>query len=205
MTFVFSLLQLNSVAIDMWVAGQETTASTLSWIIAILVAHPEIQERIHKELDEQIQEDREVRMSDRSQLVYLNAFILVSFLSKFWLLTADFQEAGRFANVIVQNVLRLMTKDVEIQGHTLRKGTFVCPQISAMLRDPKVRNIASFLNNYFLFSTSLSRINSALNALLEPTDASQTRKLWLHSVWESEHAPAKTWLEWSCSCSPQTC
>ncbi|KAI6211733.1 (pine wood nematode) hypothetical protein [Aphelenchoides besseyi] len=121
-TNYFTLKQLRSSLIDMWFAGQETSASSLGWLFAYLIAYPEIQQKVHDELDYHIGDQRVITMKDRKQLNYLNAVIL---------------ESQRLSNVIVQNALRQLTEDVHIKGHTLRKGTFVCPQLSAMMRDEK--------------------------------------------------------------------
>ncbi|KAI6224827.1 (pine wood nematode) hypothetical protein [Aphelenchoides besseyi] len=121
-TNYFTLKQLRSSLIDMWFAGQETSASSLGWLFAYLIAHPEIQQKVHDELDYHIGDQRVITMKDRKQLNYLNAVIL---------------ESQRLSNVIVQNALRQLTEDVHIKGRTLRKGTFVCPQLSAMMRDEK--------------------------------------------------------------------
>ncbi|KAI6184581.1 hypothetical protein M3Y97_00611700 [Aphelenchoides bicaudatus] len=113
----FSQKQLRSVLIDSWFAGQETSASTLSWPI------PEVQQKVHDELDQAIGENRIVKMNERHLLPYLNAVIL---------------ESQRCGNVVVQNVLRLITRDIHLKdGRILRKGTYICPQISAMLYDEK--------------------------------------------------------------------
>uniref|UniRef100_A0A3Q3J983 Cytochrome P450, family 17, subfamily A, polypeptide 2 n=1 Tax=Monopterus albus TaxID=43700 RepID=A0A3Q3J983_MONAL len=47
-------------AAEAFSAGVETTSSTLLWILAYLLHHPEIQDRVQKELDEQIGSDRAV-------------------------------------------------------------------------------------------------------------------------------------------------
>lgn len=68
-------------------------------------------------------EDRTVKMDDRTQLHYLNAVIL---------------ESQRCGNVVVQNVLRLLSRDINLKdGRVLKKGTYICPQVSAMLYDSK--------------------------------------------------------------------
>ncbi|KAI6196481.1 (pine wood nematode) hypothetical protein [Aphelenchoides besseyi] len=46
-------------------------------------------------------------------------------------------ESQRCSNVVVQNVLRQLTRDIQIRGKLLRKGTFICPQISSMLWSEK--------------------------------------------------------------------
>ncbi|XP_034424765.1 steroid 17-alpha-hydroxylase/17,20 lyase [Hippoglossus hippoglossus] len=56
-------------------AGVETTSTTLLWILAYLLHHPEVQDRVQKELDEQIGNERAVSVSDRGRLPYLDCVI----------------------------------------------------------------------------------------------------------------------------------
>ena len=66
-----------NVALDLWLAGMETTVTTLKWAFLYLLHHPEVQNRIHKELDEVIGEDREITMADKPKLPYVTATINV--------------------------------------------------------------------------------------------------------------------------------
>lgn len=74
----FSDRQFLNVALDLWVAGMETTITTLKWAFLYLLHNPEVQEKIHKELDEVIGEDREITMTDKPNLPYITATINVS-------------------------------------------------------------------------------------------------------------------------------
>jgi cytochrome P450 len=38
--------------IDLFLAGMETTASSLMWTFLYMIHHPDIQKRVHQELDE---------------------------------------------------------------------------------------------------------------------------------------------------------
>lgn len=60
----------------MWVAGQETSAKMLTWLSLYLTAFPEIQAKLHKELDEQIGSSRLITLDDKNNLHYTNAVIL---------------------------------------------------------------------------------------------------------------------------------
>uniref|UniRef100_A0A8C6UY86 Cytochrome P450, family 17, subfamily A, polypeptide 2 n=1 Tax=Neogobius melanostomus TaxID=47308 RepID=A0A8C6UY86_9GOBI len=56
-------------------AGVETTSTTLLWIIAYMLHHPEVQARAQRELEEQVGLERPVRLSDRTRLPYVEAVI----------------------------------------------------------------------------------------------------------------------------------
>lgn len=78
---------------DLWIAGQETTSTTLTCkvtdfilhscdclgAIAFLIRHPEAQKRMQEELDQVVGNDRLVTASDKTQLPYTNAVIMVSY------------------------------------------------------------------------------------------------------------------------------
>ncbi|KAI6237534.1 (pine wood nematode) hypothetical protein [Aphelenchoides besseyi] len=115
--------QLQNIAFDVYVAGQETTAATVTWTIAYLLCHLDVQEKMQEELSREIGSDRLVKMSDRLQLPYTNAVIL---------------EAIRCSNIIAQNVPRRTTRDVEIGGCLVPKGTAILAQVSVLAIDPKI-------------------------------------------------------------------
>uniref|UniRef100_A0A3Q2Y0W8 Cytochrome P450, family 17, subfamily A, polypeptide 2 n=1 Tax=Hippocampus comes TaxID=109280 RepID=A0A3Q2Y0W8_HIPCM len=55
-------------------AGVETTSTTLLWVLAYLLHHPEVEEKAQRELDEEVGE-RAVRAADRGRLPYLDSII----------------------------------------------------------------------------------------------------------------------------------
>ncbi|KAG1675948.1 Cytochrome P450 2C29 [Nymphon striatum] len=48
----FTERQLKSLIVDLFVAGTETTSTTLRWAVVYILHHPEIQQKIHTEIDE---------------------------------------------------------------------------------------------------------------------------------------------------------
>ncbi|KAM6185058.1 steroid 21-hydroxylase [Rhynchocyon petersi] len=64
--------------VDLFIGGTETTASTLSWAVAFLLHHPEIQQRLQEELDRELgpsASNSRVQYKDRARLPLLNATI----------------------------------------------------------------------------------------------------------------------------------
>ncbi|KAH0504100.1 Cytochrome P450 1A2 [Microtus ochrogaster] len=64
---------------DLFGAGFDTVTTAISWSLLLLVTRPNVQRKIHRELDTVIGRDRQPRLSDRPQLPYLEAFILETF------------------------------------------------------------------------------------------------------------------------------
>ncbi|CAD5218095.1 unnamed protein product [Bursaphelenchus okinawaensis] len=127
----FTMNQLRNVCMDLWIAGQETTSSTITWIIAYIINHPEVQEKLQKELDTVIGSKRIIKNSDRPNLPYTNAVIM---------------ECQRCCNLLSQNIPRCATEDVEISGYKFRKNTIFVPQISVLLQNPSLFPIPEKFN-----------------------------------------------------------
>ncbi|CAJ0572268.1 unnamed protein product, partial [Mesorhabditis spiculigera] len=119
----YSEAQLENVLMDLWVAGMETTSNTLNWGIAYLLNEPEVQKKIHAELDRVIKSDRTITLADKPNLNYINATL---------------NEIQRVANLLPLNLFRKTTEDVVIAGHPVPKDTMVIPQISVVLLDEKI-------------------------------------------------------------------
>ncbi|CAD5209392.1 unnamed protein product [Bursaphelenchus okinawaensis] len=121
-TSLFSDIQLKNMAFDFWLAGQETTSTTITWGIAFLIHNPEVQMKAHEELDRVIGSDRVITMSDKNDLPYMNALV---------------NEVQRCSNLVAENVLRVASNDYNLNGYEIKKGQICIAQISAMLEDPE--------------------------------------------------------------------
>lgn len=103
-------------------AGVETTSTTLLWILAYLLHHPEVQERVQKELDEQVGGERAVGVSDRSRLPYLDCVI---------------NEGMRIRPVSPVLIPHTAMTDSSIGGHAVHRGTRVLVNMWAIHHDPQ--------------------------------------------------------------------
>ncbi|KAH7719647.1 Protein CYP-33C1 [Aphelenchoides avenae] len=115
--------QLVGMCSDLFIAGQETTSTTLAWGFAYLLHSPENQKRLHEELDRVVGSDRLITNADRPNLPFTNAVIC---------------EIQRLCNLLPQNLLHRTTRDVVLDGYFLPAGTCVVPQISSVLYDEKL-------------------------------------------------------------------
>ncbi|GMT36806.1 hypothetical protein PFISCL1PPCAC_28103 [Pristionchus fissidentatus] len=115
--------QFVNVCLDLWSAGMETTAMTMSWGTALLLHHPEVQRKLHEEYDRVIGSDRLISMQDKNSLPYTTAYI---------------NELQRWANILPLNLLRKTTKEITIKGVRIPSDTAIAPQISMVMYDPEV-------------------------------------------------------------------
>ena len=60
---------------EVFMAGLETTASTLCWALLYLIHNPEVQKMLHQELDQVVGPDRLPELEDKKNLPYLEATI----------------------------------------------------------------------------------------------------------------------------------
>uniref|UniRef100_A0A914X0E0 Cytochrome P450 n=1 Tax=Plectus sambesii TaxID=2011161 RepID=A0A914X0E0_9BILA len=107
---------------DFWLAGMETTATTLRWAIVLLIAHQDVQKKMQKEIDDVVGRDRRPTMADKMNMPYSSAVVM---------------EIQRKANIITFNIPRCPSADTEIGGHSIPAGTSVFPQITSVLDGPE--------------------------------------------------------------------
>nr|CAD2154410.1 unnamed protein product [Meloidogyne enterolobii] len=84
----FSLKSITPFCFDLFLAGQETTSTTLSYLILYLILDQRVQSKMHEELDRLEEEkgrngfDNSVTQADRGKLPFLNAVINVRGIEK---------------------------------------------------------------------------------------------------------------------------
>ncbi|NWQ80594.1 CP2J6 protein, partial [Columbina picui] len=106
---------------DLFVAGTETTATTLRWALLYMVIYPDVQEKVQKELDAVLGCSRVVCYEDRKKLPYTNAVI---------------HEIQRYSNIVLIALPRQSAKDTELLGFPVPKNTVILANIDSVLSDP---------------------------------------------------------------------
>ncbi|XP_055020463.1 cytochrome P450 2J2-like isoform X2 [Boleophthalmus pectinirostris] len=116
----FDLKNLCISAMDLFVAGTETTTTTLTWALLFMTYHPHIQEKVQAEIDAVVGSSRLPSLQDRDDLHYTNAVI---------------HEVQRMGNIIPLNVLHMTTKDTTLENYTIPKGVMVVGCLDSVLND----------------------------------------------------------------------
>ncbi|KAL3875520.1 hypothetical protein ACJMK2_033465 [Sinanodonta woodiana] len=121
--FTFTNKQLIKTLSDLFVAGMDTTTTTITWAVLYLAAKPDIQERVFREVIEAVGAERLPSLQDRRNLVYTEAFIM---------------EIQRICNVATVSLPHTCSVDTKIRDFDIPKGTPLIPDTDSVLFDPKI-------------------------------------------------------------------
>ncbi|XP_063793843.1 cytochrome P450 2G1-like [Pseudophryne corroboree] len=146
----FNMKNLLVTMHNLFLAGIETVATTLRYAVLILLRYPEIQAKLHEEIDRVIGRDRVPNMDDRFHMHFTQAVI---------------HEVQRFGDVLPLNLPHMVTKDTQFKGYLLPKGTEIYPLLCTVHRDPKCFSTPYKFNpNHFLNEDGKFQKNDALMA-----------------------------------------
>uniref|UniRef100_A0A8C6YHB7 Cytochrome P450 2J2-like n=1 Tax=Naja naja TaxID=35670 RepID=A0A8C6YHB7_NAJNA len=121
---------------DFFAAGTDTSFVSMKWALILLANHPDIQEKVKKEIEDVFGFSRSISYQDKKKLPYTNAVI---------------HEMQRAKYVLLFGVPRQSTKDVKMRGYHIPKGTFIVPDLRSVLLDPEQWETPERFNpNHFL-------------------------------------------------------
>ncbi|XP_041852022.1 cytochrome P450 2F2-like [Melanotaenia boesemani] len=133
----FSEQQLISTCLDLYGAGTDTTSNTVQTAFLYLMNYPHIQERCQQEIDQVLEGKDRPSFEDRNNMPYMQAVI---------------HEVQRIANTVPLSVFHCTTRDTELMGYSIPKGTMIIQNLTSVLREegqwkfPHEFNPENFLN-----------------------------------------------------------
>ncbi|XP_072286898.1 cytochrome P450 2G1-like [Pyxicephalus adspersus] len=143
----FTRKNLMCIVHNLFLAGIETLSCTLRHALLIFLKYPEIEAKLHEEIDRVVGRDRIPNMDDKLKMPYTQAVI---------------HEVQRFCDIAPFNVPHMTTKDTLFRGYSIPKGTNVYFLLCTVHRDPtQFATPYKFNPNHFLDDNGKFKKNDA--------------------------------------------
>uniref|UniRef100_A0A182WIG9 Cytochrome P450 n=1 Tax=Anopheles minimus TaxID=112268 RepID=A0A182WIG9_9DIPT len=118
----FTDVQLTMIILDIFIAGGQTTNTTLDLAFMMMLVRPDVQEKVHEELDNHLEMNTMPHYDDRHKLPYVEAFLL---------------EVNRFFSIAPLNGPRRAITDCTLGGYRVPKNTTVLMGLRNIHMDPE--------------------------------------------------------------------
>ncbi|KIH55955.1 unspecific monooxygenase [Ancylostoma duodenale] len=136
---------LLNVCMDFFLAGMETTTTTLRWGTLFMAKHPNVQDKIRQEIFSVLGADGRPSTSLRNRMPYTNAAI---------------QEIQRYANIIPLNVIHRTVKDTSVESVPIPGDT-----LHVMAHSPVYKDAQEFRPERFLMDDGITPNKEAVEQL----------------------------------------
>ncbi|KAK9021320.1 hypothetical protein V6N11_011315 [Hibiscus sabdariffa] len=117
--------EIKALLLNMFIAGTDTSSSTVEWAMAELIRHPKIMAQVRQELDLVVRQDCIVSESNLPNLTYFQAVI---------------KETFRLHPSMPLSLPRIASDSCEINDYHIPKGATLLVNIWAIARDPNEWN-----------------------------------------------------------------
>ncbi|XP_077468343.1 cytochrome P450 2Y3 [Stigmatopora argus] len=138
---------LEATVMNLFIAGTETSSSTIRYALSVFIKHPEVQEKMQQEIDAVIGRERSVNMEDRKSMPYTDAVI---------------HEVQRFLDIVPFSLPHYTLRDITFRGYAIPKDTIIIPLLHSVLKDEtQWANPGSFDPQHFLDHNGNFKKNAA--------------------------------------------
>lgn len=107
----------------LFIAGTETTSTTILWCMVYVLHHSEVQEKVYREIVNNIGAERPPGIHDRPKLPYLNAVI---------------HETQRLSSLVLTSIRRVVRVPFELKGYTIPQGSIILSSLDSVLHDKNI-------------------------------------------------------------------
>nr|ATG29974.1 CYP76AA69 [Taxus chinensis] len=118
-----TIKDIRALIFELFMAGSDTSATTIEWAMAELIRNPHTMKRVQEELDQVVGHNRRVEESDIDQLPYLHAAV---------------KEVFRLHPPIPLLVPHQAENSCEVAGYSIPKNSKIMVNVWAIGRDPTV-------------------------------------------------------------------
>ncbi|NXL22644.1 CP2U1 protein, partial [Setophaga kirtlandii] len=108
---------------DLFIAGTDTTSNTLLWCLLYMCLYPEVQEKVHAEIEAVLGRDKVPSLAHKAQMPFTEATIM---------------EVQRMTAVVPLSIPRMASETAVLQGYTIPKGSVIVPNLWSVHRDPNI-------------------------------------------------------------------
>ncbi|XP_006135820.2 cytochrome P450 2F2-like [Pelodiscus sinensis] len=106
---------------NLFIGGIETTSNTIQFALLVLSKFPEVQARVHRELDRVVGRAQRPALRDRLQLPYTNAVL---------------HELQRYLDLAPMSLPHTTTCPTAFRGYCIPQGTTIIPLLASVHFDP---------------------------------------------------------------------
>jgi cytochrome P450 len=114
--------QLRAMISDLFLAGSDTTTTTLRWALFFMATHLDIQDEVYREIVDKFGPDEIPSFGDRTKLAYTEATLL---------------EIQRHATLLPLSLVHRATENAQLAGYSIPENTWVVSHIWAVHKNPK--------------------------------------------------------------------
>ncbi|XP_051785876.1 cytochrome P450 2U1 [Erpetoichthys calabaricus] len=108
---------------DLFVAGTDTTTNTILWCLLYMSLYPDVQDKVHAEIEAVVGKDRAPSLMDKPHMPFTEATIM---------------EVQRMTVVVPLSIPHMASENTSFRGFGIPQGTVILANLWSVHRDPRV-------------------------------------------------------------------